>query len=90
MVTNDNKALNAADFGMVQVTKTDFFAYVGPRDIVVSAQGSSGTKHGLYCNFETRHRQLVGRVFGAYPTSIFMLKPELANREKQANAHAGA
>lgn len=67
--------LNAADFGMVEVTKEVFFQFVGPRDIVCSAQGGGTNPHGTYCNFETRNRLLVGKVFGSPPNSIFMLKP---------------
>jgi hypothetical protein len=41
--------------GMRRVTKEQFFAYIGPRDVSPSVYGSSRDESGMYSIFKTRH-----------------------------------
>jgi hypothetical protein len=46
----------------MQVTKEQFFAYIGPLDVVVSCDYTRGAD--LVSNFKTRGGRLVGRISG--------------------------
>ncbi len=54
------------------VTKDQFYNYVGPRDIVVSAHTSADKTIGIYSDFKTRGGQLVGRIYDK-PTKQYLL-----------------
>ena len=55
--------MNDAQFK--QVTKEAFYAYIGPRDVVVSCEHSR-EKGECVSTFETRSRQRVGKVTAPY------------------------
>jgi hypothetical protein len=56
--------------GFTAVTKDEFFAYIGPRDICVSIRGSGKSMHSV---FETRSRSVVGEGH----KGLYLLKSEL-------------
>lgn len=65
---------------MVEVTKEQFFAYIGPRNIMPSAYGRSKDELGMYSIFKTTHGETVGKIFGGdhISDSIFLLRTDLA------------
>lgn len=58
---------------MREVTEDEFFDFIGPRDIVTSAQGSSRGEHGIWILFKTRSGVEVGRIYDK-PQKQYLLK----------------
>jgi hypothetical protein len=65
---------------MTEVSREQFFAYIGPRNIMPSIYGSSKDELGMYSIFKTVHGDAVGKIFGGnhISDSIFLLRTELA------------
>jgi hypothetical protein len=66
--------------GMVIVSREEFYAYVGPRNIITSAEGSSKGTYGIWSSFKTTDQREVGRIYTSkvvqeFPT--YMLSKEL-------------
>lgn len=63
--------------GMTRVTQDEFFAYVGPRDIIVTDKWNK-----YFCEFKTRSGDVVGRVYDQqkyrFGPGFFFLKKGLA------------
>ena len=57
---------------MKEVTKEQFFAAVGPRDIITEAVGSSRDECGIWSLFKTRNHIEVGRVYSK-PVKQYLL-----------------
>lgn len=70
----------AASPSMTEVSKERFFAYIGPRNIMPSAYGSSKDELGMYSIFKTVQGDAVGKIFGGdhLSDSIFLLRTDLA------------
>jgi hypothetical protein len=65
--------------GMTLVTYDEFFAAIGPRNIITSAEGSSKGQYGMWSSFKTVDRVEVGRIYTSktYPqTKHYMLRKE--------------
>jgi hypothetical protein len=65
---------------MTEVSREQFFAYVGPRNVMPSVYGSSKDELGMYSIFKTVHGDAVGKIFGGdhISDSIFLLRTDLA------------
>lgn len=73
---------DASLFDMVPVTKEQFYSVIGPRDIVLTAKGSSNGPYGIYVDFKTRSGEIVGKYFGRSANCNYMLTPEYAAEAK--------
>ena len=58
---------------MKEVTKAEFFAAVGPRDIITEAVGRSRDELGIFSIFKTRNHIEIGRVYSK-PVKQYLLK----------------
>jgi hypothetical protein len=63
MTTNNTRERNYTH--MREVTKEEFFAVIGPTDVVVHIEGRWSETHGYFSEFQTRTRRVVGVCWGA-------------------------
>lgn len=75
----ESKYPDPSQYGMKVVTKKQFFGYIGPRDITTTAKRDMKMEYGIYVDFRFREGKLVGKVFGDYLTTVFMLNKDLVH-----------